>query len=107
MEEYIARSISQAASVAWTHYTTTERAEPLLARLHYQPDLHNLKATISKNTMKYPLMSQALKMDHLSPTRPRIVSQDTTEQSDETQDTTLGNIWPYRTYGWRIAELYC
>ncbi len=42
-EGYIARSIlSQAASVAWTHYTTTERAEPLLARLHYQPDLHNL-----------------------------------------------------------------
>ena len=45
----LAHSVSEAASVAWTHYTTTERAEPLLARLHYQSDLNNLTKSDNLN----------------------------------------------------------
>ena len=49
MDKYLAHSVSEAASVAWTHYTTTERAEPLLARLHYQSDLNNLTKSDNLN----------------------------------------------------------
>ena len=49
MDKYLAHSVSEAASVAWTHYTTTERAEPLLARLHYQSDLNNFTKSDNLN----------------------------------------------------------
>ena len=49
IDKYLAHSVSEAASVAWTHYTTTERAEPLLARLHYQSDLNNLTKSDNLN----------------------------------------------------------
>ena len=58
MDKYLAHSVSEAASVAWTHYTTTERAEPLLARLHYQSDLNNLTKSDNLNEQDEVPVSQ-------------------------------------------------